>query len=418
MKRILASFFVFAMLLSAVPAFAADVRTSGLYTYEIKGNGTITITDFDWENNSGDIFIPNMIDGYTVTGIGNEAFSCGYDQNKNEYTLTLPEGITTIGDKAFWNASINAINIPNSLQHIGSAAFYGCAYCQFKLTPNHQYFAVIDDGLYGKAKKELIAYSWENVNTQRDEISIPEGIQAIGAYVFRGAFSAVNNYRISLPATLTSIGDYAFGFGEFTMVTGNLPNLKTIGAGAFFDSEVRCLGCNLIMPAVERIGDEAFASSDFYYKDGCSIDFTGSPLTQIGNGAFSYIGNVSSRNNTKEFIIPIENCSNIGNDNIGLGMIMTEESDFSPELSTIPTGLNPQVSSLPITVTGIESGAFTKEVTDFRLSMSLTDIAVDAFPKGSTFIVDAGSYAELWCSENGFGYTIEGQEDDLSWLNS
>ena len=114
----------------------------------------------------------------------------------------------------------------------------------------------------------------------------------------------------------------------------------------------------------------------------------------------------------------IENCSSIGINNKGLGMIITDESDFSLDLTTIPTGLNPQVSSFPSTVTAIQSNVFAKEVTDFRLSMSLNDIAVDAFPKGSTFIVDSGSYAELWCSENGFGYTVEGQEDDLSWLNS
>jgi len=420
MKRILASFFVFVMLLSAVPAFAANIRTSGLYTYEIKGNGTITITDFDWENNSGDIFIPNMIDGYTVTGIGNEAFACGYNQNKTEYTLTLPEGITTIGNKAFWYANINAINIPNSLQHIGSAAFYGCASCQFKLTPNHQYFAVIDEGLYSKAKKELIAYSWKNVDTYRDEtICIPEGIQSIGAYVFDGALdSGLDDYRISLPTTLTSIGDYAFCMGEFIEFTGNLPNLKIIGEGAFLECEITGYGCNLIMPAVELIGDEAFSASRIYNSDGCSIDFTGSPLTQIGNGAFSSISAATPGNKSNVFIVPTEKCTNIGINNEGLGSIMTKESDFSPALTTIPTGLNPRVTSLPSTVTAIESGAFTKEAIDFRLSMSLTDIAVDAFPKGSTFIVDAGSYAELWCSENGFGYTIEGQEDDLSWLNS
>lgn len=75
MKKILALSLACVLLLTAIPAMAVDTRKSGLYTYEIKGNGTITIADFDWDNNNGDIYIPNMIDGYTVTAIGDEAFA-------------------------------------------------------------------------------------------------------------------------------------------------------------------------------------------------------------------------------------------------------------------------------------------------------------------------------------------------------
>ena len=68
MKKILALVLACVLLLTALPALADNVRTSGLYTYEIKGNGTITITDFDWKaNGDADIYIPNLIDGYTVT---------------------------------------------------------------------------------------------------------------------------------------------------------------------------------------------------------------------------------------------------------------------------------------------------------------------------------------------------------------
>ena len=67
----------------------------------------------------------------------------------------------------------------------------------------------------------------------------------------------------------------------------------------------------------------------------------------------------------------------------------------------------------------IKSNAYTDnvDVVDYYLPSTVKIIAVDAFPKGSTFIVDADSYAELWCSENGFGYSIEGQ-DNLDWLNN
>lgn len=428
MKKTLALMLALVMVLAVIPAMAADTRTSGLYTYEIKGNGTITITVFDWKNNKGDVYIPNMIDGYTVTGIGDEAFAFE-DKNYSPHSITLPEGIKSIGDKAFFNANIDSINLPASLQHIGAGAFYNSPCCKFKPTPNHPYFAVIDAGLYNKVKKELITYSWGNIGIERKwpddrlyTISIPEGIQSLGAYSIAGMIDqgSYMEIHISLPTSLVSIGDFALapsGYCWYDTLTGNLPNLKTIGKGAF--ERTKALGCDLKMPSVETIGDYAFSSCSLYTRsnEGYAIDFTGSPLKSIGNHSFGYMQISTSTDNGNYFKIPINKCSNIGPGNSGLGMLMTSQSKFSPELTVIPSELNPKVSSLPATVTAIESGAFTSGVDNFRLSTSLNDIAVDAFPKGSSFIVDAGSYAELWCSENGFAYSIEGQEDDLSWLN-
>jgi len=413
MKKAITLLLALIMLLSAVPAFASNTRASGPYAYEIKGNGTITITYFNWKNIDGDVFIPNMIDGYTVTGIGNEAFSHGDSQRRTKCTITLPEGVTTIGNKAFWNANIFAINIPNSMQHIGSSAFFGCPSCQFKIASNHNSFAVIDEGLYNKSKKELIAYSWNNIDFSDSSfptITIPNGIQAIGAYVF--ANSDMDHTKIELPTTLTSIGEYAFAEAECSVIKGILPSLKTIGNSAFM--ECSSTACDLRMSAVETIGDSAFA--DVKLASGAleGINFRGSPFEEIGDKAF----NTEARNGRNEFIIPTTEIEKIGKYNSGIGKLMTTVESFSPNLIAIPTGLNPQVTALPDTVTTIESEAFTMEVKDFSLSTFLTDIAIDAFPQGSTFIVDAGSYAELWCSENGFGYTVEGQEDDLSWLNS
>lgn len=62
-------------LLFTMPMLTATAAQSGLLTYEIKGNGTATITGFDWAHNDGDIYLPLMIDGYSITGIGDEAFA-------------------------------------------------------------------------------------------------------------------------------------------------------------------------------------------------------------------------------------------------------------------------------------------------------------------------------------------------------
>ena len=57
-------------------AMAADEKKSGDFFYRIKGNGTAVITGYDWNGNQGkDIYIPNSLDGYTVTEIAEEAFA-------------------------------------------------------------------------------------------------------------------------------------------------------------------------------------------------------------------------------------------------------------------------------------------------------------------------------------------------------
>ena len=113
MKKLLSVLLVCLLVMAVLPAMADNDRTSGPYTYEIKGNGTITITDFDWSQNEGDIFIPNMIDGYTVTAIGDEAIN-RRPSSKERISITLPDSITSIGDFAFSYNNLGSINIPES----------------------------------------------------------------------------------------------------------------------------------------------------------------------------------------------------------------------------------------------------------------------------------------------------------------
>ena len=61
---------------------------------------------------------------YTVTSIGNEAFSgC-----TNIDEITIPNTVTSIGDEAFYGCTgLYNINIPHNIIHIGDYAFAGCS---------------------------------------------------------------------------------------------------------------------------------------------------------------------------------------------------------------------------------------------------------------------------------------------------
>ena len=174
MKRVISWLLAVALLLMlAMPvAMAAEERTSGAFTYRIKGNGTAAITGYDWVNNDKkDIFIPRMLDGYTVTEIADEAFAkVSYDSNDGLETvysrwtansLVIPDTISSIGDKAFWGLDFETkyISIPASVQHIGSGAFShlgGIEY--FVVGEGNTTYSTIDGVLYNKKEKSLIAY--------------------------------------------------------------------------------------------------------------------------------------------------------------------------------------------------------------------------------------------------------------------
>ena len=53
-----------------------------------------------------------------------------------------------------------------------------------------------------------------------------------------------------------------------------------------------------------------------------------------------------------------------------------------------------------------------------RLPTSLTSIAPDAFRDDAEFIVERGTYAYRWADENARNYSINGEKQDLDWLNN
>ena len=438
MKKIISLWLIVAMLLTALPAMADNVRKSGNFSYEIKGNGTAVITDYNCSlaEKENDIFIPDLIDGYTVTGIGEKAFAGagGYPNDKRP-SIHLPEGITTIGDFAFDGAGFSEINIPDSVQSIGIGAFdcYRMGGANVKISLNHPYFALIEDGLYNKQKKELIAYfGYYDFNDEWPTLTIPEGIVSIGDYaLYDMEFEGIYIY---FPSTLAHIGNHALENTNFLVVEGSsVANVKTIGECAFKDAsystrDSRDYNVEVHFHSVETIGKQAFMGSRWE-----KICFENAPITVIPDEAFFGFEIVSHewiRERITEASImcdetkfPTHNIKTIGINNTqqnygGFGFLYLSESDFSANLTTIPTGLSPMANSLPETVTEIQSGAFLEVRENFVLPASLQYIAEDAFMKGSTFIVEANSYALHWCKDNGFGYKVNGEEQNLDWLNN
>src|SRR6266568_2850502 len=105
-----------ALVLLALPA----VVQAQDYTYTTN-NGEITITAYTGPG--GVVTIPDTINGYPVTSIGDSAFY----YKLTVTNVTIPNSVTSIGNYAFFYCSgLRSVTIGNSVTSIGNHAFYYC----------------------------------------------------------------------------------------------------------------------------------------------------------------------------------------------------------------------------------------------------------------------------------------------------
>lgn len=380
MKRFAGLLLIIALFMILVPANAEDVHESGDFLYEIKSNGSATIAGYTGEQ--ADIILPATIDGYTITAIGDEAFACE-EKAGEAITITIPETVTSIGEKAFWNRNVRMINLPDKLETIGYGAFVGCNACKFRMSANHPRFSVIDDALYDKAKRELI---W-TADLSGRTLSVPEGILSIGDYA---CYDSHIEGNLALPQTLERIGDYAFQNSVISELS--IPaSVSSIGTGAFLNCSDN--GANAEIHIDENNVLAEIAESAF---DGGHITIhfpdTGSLNSIVSLGEYAFRGAT-----------------------LDGGIAISEGCKI------IPRGAFEATSGLEVSIEEgvevIEEDAFTGSgLTTVYLPDTLNMISANAFDEVVEFVVEKDSYAENWAIENARMYSIEGEEVDYRWL--
>ena len=258
----------------------------GDYKYSIVNN-SVTINSYTGSDSV--VVVPDNIDGYDVTGIGNYVFAgC-----KNIKDIKLPETLESIGYNAFGSCTgLESIKIPSKVKKIGMYAFEYCSNLKEINLPE----GIEDIGsefikgtkiekiqipkslkfgssaLYGanELKKvefekgtETIITGICSVNSENkiEEIIIPDGVTEIESYAFGGC---KNIKDIKLPETLESIGYNAFGSCTGLESIKIPSKVKKIGMYAFeYCSNLKKI---ILSESVESIGTDAFS--------GCNEEFT------------------------------------------------------------------------------------------------------------------------------------------------
>ena len=135
-----------------------------------EGNPYITIAGYT--GSSTNVVIPSSInvDGedIPVKAISNKAFYINYTIK----SVTIPDGVTTIGEYAFqYCSSLTSIYIPDSVTTIGSGAFYYCSnLTKVKFGENSQLTSIGSEAFY---------YCFSLIS-----IYIPDGVTTIGSRAF------------------------------------------------------------------------------------------------------------------------------------------------------------------------------------------------------------------------------------------
>ena len=217
------------------------------------------------------ISIPN-----SVTSIRPEAFyGCS-----SLTSIPIPNSVTSIGNGAFSKCfSLTSIFIPNSVTSIGNNPFYDCGKITIELSSDHPVFAVIDGVLFSKPDKRLIFYPYAK---EGDTYTIPQGIEIIGD----SSFSGTSLTSISIPNSVTNIGDSAF-YCCYSLTNISIPgSITSIGDDAFL--ACKSLTSISIPDGVTSIG--AWTFGDCSALTSLSIPDS---VTSIGIAAFGACPNLT-----------------------------------------------------------------------------------------------------------------------------
>ena len=250
-----------------IPSIFTFTLNSDGFTYTLSSIGSCT---------DKTIVIPSTYNGLSVTVIGVGVFA----SNKNITSVTLPDSIIRIEDRAFrWCHSLAEINFPDKVTYIGYASFSECKSLTSIEIPDSvtvigEYAFIDCSGLksvvLSKNLKSLDNAFWGC--TSLPEIELHEGIESI-AYAFGHCHSLTS---IKIPSTLKTIGASAFSYSGLTSI--EIPETVTyIDSSAFHD-------CDSLKTAV--IGSAKIGWRSFWGCDALESVTLFSAVESMGEYAF------------------------------------------------------------------------------------------------------------------------------------
>lgn len=156
------------------------------------------------EGFGGSIFVEkdNAVEKVSFSSNNDISLNGVFTSAKKIKSVTLPTGLTKIGNMDFWLCeSLEEINIPSSVVTIGEAAFQDCS--------------KLKKVVLGEKTNDIQGYAFDGCESL-DTVILSDGIETIGEYAF---YECVSLKTIMLPKSLKDIGKFAFANGGLTEIT-------------------------------------------------------------------------------------------------------------------------------------------------------------------------------------------------------
>ena len=185
----------------------------------IIGNEVTSIGSGAFQNCSGlqKVIVPDISAWFGISFADNSANPLNYahhiysDENTEITDLVIPDGVTSIGSRAFYGCSgLTSVTIPNGVTSIGARAFEGCLGLQKVIVPDIAAWCAISFANNIANPLYYVHHIYSDKNTEITEIVIPEGVNIIGQYAF---YNCENITSVTIPSSVTSIGKNAFSCG-------------------------------------------------------------------------------------------------------------------------------------------------------------------------------------------------------------
>ena len=308
-------------------------------------DGVIVSCNYSFDANM--ITIPEVLDGQTVTGIGERVF-----YEKGIISVNLPTSIDSIADYAFYNNELYKLDLTNytSLKFVGNSAFYSNPI----------------DTLYlsGCSALKVLGNSCFSSNNNLDSLSLQgcSDLITIGNNCFYN--SNIDVLDLSSCTSLVQIGNSAFSYNSlYDIDLSNCNVLREIGTNAFYSNSF----------------------STFLLPENTETGMIGWQDTQ-GN-KYENSDEVTTQNAyTATFAYTLTD----GDVEVVDGIIISCGYDFDANLITIPSVLDGQ------TITGIGAEVFRdKGIISVSLPTTIESIANYAFRDNEINKLDFSGFTNL-----------------------
>lgn len=151
----------------------------------------------------------SSVNGWLCTKDGKRLVRAAWGETR------IPPGVERVPDCAFALSEIKSVVLPDSLEHIGLNAFFGCEELVSITIP--------------RKVRNINAFTFEGC-TNLERVDFPVALTNIGAYAFEGCKKLSD---VAIPQEVTRIDEYAFANCVGLRTLAIPSSVKYIGAHAF-----------------------------------------------------------------------------------------------------------------------------------------------------------------------------------------